>query len=42
MKKFYVEPICQMNFIAEAELLTIAGSGEYMRWDDGDEEVIDV
>jgi hypothetical protein len=41
MKKIYVAPICQMNFIAEAELLTIAGSGETISWNEGDEEVID-
>ena len=41
MKKIYVAPICQMNFITDADVLTLSGPGEHMRWEDGDEEVID-
>jgi len=41
MKKTYVEPICQMNFISDAELLTVEGSGEYFSWNDVEGEVVD-
>ena len=32
MKKIYVEPICDLNFIDANELLTVAGSGDYIAW----------